>query len=361
MYNQNIRRFFQYHEQKVTKGDAELIYAVNYLRDKQDLTIDDKMYPFWQRASLNEQVRARILHIVLTFDPKDNLPYSRMGLIAQEYLEKMGWHNESFVVYQHNDTGQPHLHIGTPKIQSDGKRLVVTKQDYHRSKREVKLLEKKYTLRPSDSLDEMLRRMALQKIRFGQTPLWPAMNKILEEVVPRYHFTSLEDFNALLRLYNLKASRGKSNTATYKNGGLLYIPLAESGKEMGGWFKASMFRSQPTLKNLEKVFARSQTLREPHRLRQTVEIDYALERSISLETFRKILEEKENISTVLKRNTNGEPQAIWYVDHYKRTIFEGAALGPEYTAAAVAKRCISQKEYESQQQTKTQRHYPRIT
>jgi hypothetical protein len=364
-YNKNVRRLFQYHELKARRGAAELIYAGNYFKDTADLTRKDIMYPFLQRASLNEQARMRIVHLVLRFDPADRLTNDRMASVAREYLQKMGWENEPYVVYRHKDTIQPHLHIALPKIRKDGSRLLVTRDDYYRSRMEVRLLEGKYGLRPSDTLtrSEDLRRYPLQKIRFGETPLWPAMNKILDEVVPNYRYTSLDELNAVLRLYNLKASRGRPDSFTYKNGGLLYVPLTEAGKETGTYLKASIFRSRPTLKNLEKYFAQNQSLREPDRQRVTVAIDWTLHnKSLSMEALRKALE-KEQISTVIKKDSIGDPQNIWYVDHQKKTVFEGQALGQRYTATGITKRTIADAEYQlqqQQQQIQTQQQKPRI-
>jgi len=364
-YNQNVRRLFRYHEIKVRRGAAELIYTGNYFKDTADLTTKDKIYPFLQRASLNEQVRAHVLHLVLRFAPEDRPTNDKMISVAREYLQKMGWENEPYVVYRHNDTTQPHLHIALPKIRKDGSRIIVRKDDYYRSKKEVRRLEIKYSLRPSDAatLSDDLRRFPLQKIRFGEMPLWPAMNKILDEVVPKYRFTSLDELNAVLRLYNLKASRGRPDSFANKIGGLLYIPLTDAGKETKTYIKASIFPSRPTLKNLEKLFVKNQALREPDRQRVTVAIDWTLyNKSLSLEAFRKTLE-NEQISTVIKRDSNGDPQNIWYVDHQKKTVFEGQALGSQYAAVGIAKRCISHEEYQlqqQQQQTRTQQLKPRM-
>jgi hypothetical protein len=187
------------------------------------------------------------------------------------------------------------------------------------------------------------------------------MNKILAETVPQYRFTNLDELNAVLRLYNMKASRGKADSFTYRNGGLIYIPLTEAGKETGSYLTASSFESKPTLKNLEKLFVQNQTLREPHRQRLTVAIDWTLHnKSLSLEAFRQALE-KEKITTIIRRNASGDPDNIWYIDHQTKAIFEGEALGPKYAVGEIAKRCISDELYQSQQQVQKQQLKQRIS
>jgi hypothetical protein len=187
------------------------------------------------------------------------------------------------------------------------------------------------------------------------------MNKILEEVLPKYRFTTLDELNAVLRLYNMKASRGKPDSFTYKNGGLIYLPLTEAGKQTGTYLRASSFRSRPTLKNLEKLFVQNQALRDPHRQRLTFAVDWALHnKSLSLQAFRRALE-KDQIVTVLRRDANGDPQNIWYIDQQTKAVFEGESLGSKYSAGEIAKRCISDELYQSQQQVQKQQLKPRIS
>jgi len=365
VFNYSIHRLLQYHDSKVRKGVAELIFAENFLKDKNDLTLKDRLYPFIQRFSLNEQARNRLLHVILQFDPVDNIPKERMINITREYMQAMAWNDDPYLVYRHSDTNQPHLHVVAPKIGRDGNPLVITRKDYYRSKMEIKRIEQRHSLKPSDPATRAaeLRQFPLQKIRVGKTPLWLAMNKIVEAVIPGYRFTSLDELNAILRLYNLRASRGTEASVTYKKSGLLYVPLDDEGKDAGAYLTASSLRIRPTLKKLEKLYIQNQPLREPHIRRLTVAIDYAFHnKSLSIRAFRKHLE-KAQISSVVKRDANGNPQDIWYVDHVSKTVFEGQTLGPQYGAAAISKRCISENAYQTQQQqqqTQKQQLKPKI-
>ena len=43
--------------------------------------------------------------------------------IASFYMEKIGFGQQPYLVYQHLDAGHPHIHIVGTNIQKDGKRI----------------------------------------------------------------------------------------------------------------------------------------------------------------------------------------------------------------------------------------------
>ncbi|HVW60104.1 MAG TPA: hypothetical protein VHC48_08725 [Puia sp.] len=82
----------------------------------------------------------------------------------------------------------------------------------------------------------------------------PALSNVLEKVVGQYKYTSLEELNAVLRLYNAEAYRGREESRLYKTRGLIYRVLDEKGRATSSQIKASDFDSKPTLDRLEKQF-----------------------------------------------------------------------------------------------------------
>jgi len=216
------------------------------------------------------------------------------------------------------------------------------------------------TLTDRGTMNKELNEYPLQKIRFGITPLRPAMNKIIEEVVPKYLYTSLDELNAVLGTYNLRASRGKENSLTYRKKGLLFLPLTEDGREEGTYLKASSFRSRPTLKNLEARFAVNQSLRERWRKRFTTSIDWALKYTVlSLPAFKKAMA-RSDINVVIQPDKAGSPGEIWYIDQETKAVFDGTTLGNQYTAAAIRQRTVSEEAYRQIQEKEAQTERQRL-
>ena len=107
----SIRRALNYNEQKVRKGQAEFLYAANYLKDSEQLNFYDKLQRFTDLISLNERAKTNSLHVSINFDNSDRLSKEKILEIAAEYMERICFGEQPYLVYQHNDAGHPHLHV----------------------------------------------------------------------------------------------------------------------------------------------------------------------------------------------------------------------------------------------------------
>ena len=177
------------------------------------------------------------------------------------------------------------------------------------------------------------------------------MNRVVEEVIPNYRYTDLSELNAVLGLYAVQASRGKQHSLTYQKKGLHYHPLSADGQPAREYLPARRFPSRPTLASLEQRFVENQGLRERHRDALTVAIDFTLAgKGISLNALSQELA-KRGVSLVTDK---GGGERIWFVDHSNKTVFEGAALGSDYSFAGVQRRVLSEQQYHQQQQLSEQ-------
>lgn len=342
--NRSIVRVLQYHELKVEKGIAECIRAENFVKQLGDLGYKDKLYNFQRLMNQNEMAEKKTLHIFLNFGFGEKIANDKLSALTQQYMEGMGWDRQPYLLYRHDDTHHLHTHVVSTSIRDKGERIKIPLRDYYRSRELTHQLERQYGL--SLSAPEF----PLQKVQYGQMPLLQAMSKVLEAVLPVYKFTSLPELNAILRMYNMEATRGHPRSFTWKKGGLLYQPLGKDGKPEGAYIKASVFERRPTLRNLEMQFAANQPLRQHHLSRLTTSIDGIFIHQVpDLMAFRIALQ-RDRISTIVQKDRSGQPQNIWYVDQVTHCAFDGAALGGRYTMAALQKRCISEHAHKQQEQ-----------
>ena len=351
----NIRDTLGYHERKVGQGHACCLYADNFLKGQGQLTRSDKVYHFQRLISLNDNITKPIVHVSLSFHPSEQLSDQQLQGISREFMEKWGFKDQPWLVYRHTDQPHPHVHLVSTIIDKDGEAHHLKPRDYHHAKQLEKQLENSWSLVPSKSrkIGQHESVGPAQKIIYGQTPVYPAMRDIFASVIDHYRYTSLEELNAILRLYNVEAHRGRSESALYAHRGLLYRVLNEKGQPVGSAIKASLFQSKPTLKNLEKRFPQNQALREPHRQHLTTAIDWAFyKKTPSLQSFRWELE-KEKIDAVFQKDAEGRLQNIWYIDHLRKTVFDGKRLGSSYSADGITNRC-AYREPQRQEQTQKQ-------
>ncbi|WP_254492143.1 hypothetical protein, partial [Salmonella enterica] len=76
------------------------------------------------------------------------------------------------------------------------------------------------------------------------------ITNIVNAVIRTYKFTSLAEFNAVLKQFNVIADRGRENTLMFQKNGLMYSIINEKGEQVGVPIKASAIYGKPTLASL---------------------------------------------------------------------------------------------------------------
>jgi hypothetical protein len=340
----SLRRAFNYNEQKVKAGVASCILADNYIREVEELTINQKLNRLLHQAGLNERVKRNSVHISLNFDPSEKLSLDQLKEIAQTYMQKIGFGEQPYLVYQHHDTGHPHLHLVTVKIRADGSRIDT--QNIGRNQSEKARQEIEQTFRLVKAKDHAIQQVytlepvSVQKVQYGKSETRRVIAQVLNKVLPAYKYTSLPELNAVLQQYNIVADRGSEQSKMFQHQGLLYRLLDGEGKRVGVPLKASAFYQQPTLKYLESRFKLNEIAREPHKVRVKTAVDLAFLRQPN-SSLARLMEslKKEGIHPVLQRNEAGCLYGITYVDHRTQCVFKGSDLGKKYSAKAIQERC----------------------
>ena len=69
------------------------------------------------------KVEKPVVHISLNPHPEDVLTDIELQNIARDYLEKLGFGNQPYLVFKHEDIDRHHLHIVTINVDENGKRL----------------------------------------------------------------------------------------------------------------------------------------------------------------------------------------------------------------------------------------------
>ena len=90
-----------------------------------------------------------VIHISLNPHPDDVLTDGQLAEIGREYMQRLGYGNQPYLVFKHEDIGRHHIHIVSLRVDSEG-RKVSDKFEYRRSKEITELLEQKYGLHPAE-------------------------------------------------------------------------------------------------------------------------------------------------------------------------------------------------------------------
>jgi hypothetical protein len=360
-YNRCIRHTLYYNERKLSLGKAECILAENFLKDPDRLSYEDKLYRFKRLNVLNDVTKANALHISLNFHPSDRIDNELMKELAKRYMEKLHLDRQPWLAYRHLDAGHPHVHIVSNLIQPDGDRKKLDDILRYKSLKATMEIERQYPIVPFYRIEALpakrLRDLPPRKLIYGEPGRKEAVERVVDHVLNGYRFTSLAEYNAVLRLYNVKAKIVWENEALNKAKGLVYYTLDEKGHLIGLSFNSSSFLSRPTLKNLEKQFFLNQSLHREQLKKLTLSIDWAFAgKALEWDVFRKNLL-KEKIHAVLEKDKSGEWRNIYYVDVANRYAYDGETLGVKYDCQAIRRRCLSEEQLQLKQSLKLTDQY----
>ena len=152
-------------------------------------------------AYMPSQIRTKkpIIHISLNPHPDDKLSDEQFSVIALEYIEKMGYGNQPFVVYKHEDIDRHHLHIVTLAVDETG-RKINDGNNFYASKRITREMEQKYGLHPADR-KQFKEAFRLRKVRPEEGSLKKQLASVIKPAAKFYHCPSFKEYRTLLSTY----------------------------------------------------------------------------------------------------------------------------------------------------------------
>ncbi len=337
----SIRGVLNYNENKLKTAEASLLMAAGFPRDPDHLSFKNKLDRFEILTRQNKDTRTNTLHIMLNFSRQDQLDDDLLKGIALDYMNRIGFGNQPFLVYQHFDAAHPHLHIATVNVADGGQRIETHNICKNQSEKARKELEVQYGLiKAEDQVKEttyLLQPANLEKIIYGKASTKVAISTIVREVVDTYKFTSLPEFNAVLKQFNVRAYRGAEGTRMYEKGGLVYNILNEQGEPVGIPVKASSIYGSPTLKNLEKRYTPNDASRKPYGRRIKHLVDKAIANAKGIQELEVQLH-KQGIRILFRENVQGNVYGVTFIDNATRAVFNGSDLGKAYSAKAFLER-----------------------
>lgn len=344
----SIEAALNYNEKKVQKGAAECLHAANYLSDAKNMHFYQKLNGFEMLNKLNNRATTKTIHISLNFDPSEKLPNEKLVEVANAYMEKIGFGQQPFLVYKHNDAGHPHIHVVSTTIKEDGSRISTHNIGRNQSEKARKEIEQDYGLVKAERQQQLMKPgiklVDIEKAIYGKSETKRSISNVVGAVYSQYNFTSLPEFNAALKQFNVIADRGKEVGRIYKTRGLVYRILDADGNKVGVPVKASSIGCKPILDNLEKKFTVNEPAKESLKQRTKNAIDDCLQTSPGNMKNLVIALSQKQIYTVLRQNTEGRLYGITFVDNQNKVVFNGSDLGKGYSAVALQSRLLTSEE-----------------
>ena len=335
-YGSSLFGALAYNGEKVNEGVAKIL-ETNKVFSPADGTHDISacMQDFMAYMPSHVLTKKPVIHISLNPHPDDSLTDEQFSAIAWEYIEKMGYANQPFIVYKHEDIDRHHLHIVTLAVDERGKKIN-DGNNFYKSKHITREMEQRYGLHPADK-KQFKEAFRLQKVRIEEGNLKKQLASVIKPAVKFYHCPSFKEYRALLSTYNICVEEVKGEMYGKPYNGLVYFATDDKGKKVGNPFKASLFGKAVGYEALQKSFkASKEKLKEKHLAPKTkAVVAGALKRSATKEDFRTNLHHK-GIDVLFRENEQGRLYGITFIDHNNGCVVNGSRLGKELSANAVA-------------------------
>ena len=273
-----------------------------------------------------------VLHISLNPHPDDRLTEQQYEILAREYLEKLGFGEQPYIIYKHMDIDRHHIHIVTVNVNEQGKRL---NQDFlfRRSKKITTEMEEKYNLHKAQR-EKITPDMPIKKVDPSGDIKRQVANTV-KMVGMRYKFQTMGEYNAVLSLYNIRCEQtdGRVNGREYH--GLVYFATDDEGKVIANPFKASRLGKFASRTAVEGRFERAKD-----------KIDVAPTRSMVADVLSRATDKDDfttklkdcGIDVVFRYTDEGRIYGVTFIDHNTMTVLNGSRLGKQFSANAINER-----------------------
>jgi hypothetical protein len=113
-----------YNEHKISEQKAELMVAANFnqqgfIRGVGEMNKRDYIAYFTAVSQMNEHVKNRQFHAVISAKGQSHTA-QELTAIAEEYLHRMGYGQNPYLIYFHQDTDNNHVHIVSSRVNTEG-------------------------------------------------------------------------------------------------------------------------------------------------------------------------------------------------------------------------------------------------
>ena len=328
---ENLGGALGYNFKKVEKGEASILLAAElYQSNDGNYTMEDVLADMQALIPKKCRTKKTVFHCSLNPHPDEKLSDEQLTQIAKEYMEALGYGNQPYIVFKHNDIAREHIHIVSLRIDGEGKKIN-DKFEKRRSKQITDTLERKYDLIPSSKITDKVMNET-PKIDTTRGNIKEQVTNIVRMVLKHYCFCFLGELNAILSAYNLTVEEIKTEFRGKKYDGLVYVPTDEKGNKLSTPIHASDIGRGVGYTAVQNRMQKSKQAVKP--LIPTVRRKVLEVMRTSLDTKEKLQQklEEQGLRVVIRKNENGRIYGITFIDDDLGIALNGSRLGKGYAA-----------------------------
>ena len=328
---ENLGGALGYNFKKVEKGEASILHAAELYQNKEGrYTMEDVLVDMEALIPKKCRTKKTVFHCSLNPHPDEKLSDETLMQIAREYMEALGYGNQPYIVFKHNDIAREHIHIVSLRVDSEGRKLN-DRFEKRRSKQITDALERKYNLIPSSKVtDKAIKETP--KIDTNKGKIKEQVANVVRMVLKHYCFCSLGELNAILSKYNLAVEEVKTEFRGKKYDGLVYVPTDDKSNKVSTPIHASDIGRGVGYTAVQNRMQKSKQTIKP--LIPTVrnKVLQAMRTSPQTEKDLRSRLEEQGLRVVIRKNDNGRIYGITFIDDEQGVALNGSRLGKGYAA-----------------------------
>ena len=328
---ENLGGAIGYNFKKVEKGEASILLATELYQDRGGrYTMEDVLADMEALIPKKCRTKKMVFHCSLNPHPDEKLSDETLTQIAKEYMEALGYGNQPYIVFKHNDIAREHIHIVSLRIDGEGKKIN-DKFEKRRSKQITDALERKYNLIPSSKVSNK-EEVETPKVDISKENIKEQVSNVVRMVMKHYHFCSLGELNAILSVYNLAVEEVKTEFRGKKYDGQVYVPTDEKGNKAGTPIHASDIGRGVGYTAVQNRMQKSKQAIKP--LIPAIRNKVLQTMRTSPKTKEELLQrlEEQGLRVVIRKNEGGRIYGITFIDDKEGIALNGSRLGKGYAA-----------------------------
>ena len=325
-----------YNQQKVNEATGRIIAGNRMITDSlydPDRIVSQTMFAFESYLAANRNTEKPILHISLNPTLDDNLTDSQFADLARAYMQKMGYGNQPYIVYLHEDIDRRHIHIVSTCVNENGEKIDDS-YEWNRSMKACRELEQMFGLKQIADKRRELLEPYLKKADYTRGDVKQQVSNILKSVFTSYRFQSFGEYSAMLSCFNIEAKQVKGEFDGKPYSGIIYTMTDDNGKPICTPIKSSLIGKRFGYEGVEKRIAYNAQEFRAKRWQPKIRNDVALAMHGcrgNREELVRLLGSK-GIDVVFRENDAGRIYGVTFIDHHNREVYNGSRLGKEFSA-----------------------------
>jgi hypothetical protein len=323
-----------YNMDKVKNNTATILAGQKIIESPNGtFTISQISNSFQAYLAANRKTEKPVVHISINPDPDDRVNNNDYKAIAKDYMDKMGYGKQPFIIFKHNDIERSHIHIVTVCVDEEG-RKISDAFEKRKSMAACRELERKYDLKSAVEKKQNRTEPIFKPVNYKAGDVKSQMASVIRYLPKYYQYTTLGTYNALLSLFNITAEEVKGQYNGTARQGLVYFAVNEKGEKASNPFKASLFGKGAGYNELQSHFAVSkiQMQNSPNRSTLKTTIEKIILATKNQTEFKARLKEA-GINTVVRRTADNRIYGITFIDHQSRSVWNGSQLAKNLSAA----------------------------